>query len=101
MHACLSVLCFMSNDDKLLVVSVMLPSLVKPSGGASAWSIINAADALGFTGGHSHLLSLSHIILISPHSIKTGRTDAERQTRSDSSRYMEIQDAASKNKGKY
>lgn len=69
----------MSNDDKLLVVSVMLPSLVKPSGGASAWSIINAADALCFTGGHGHLLSLSHIILISPHSIKTGRTHTERQ----------------------
>lgn len=65
------------------VVSVMF-SLVNPPSSTSAWSIINAADALCFTGGHSHVLSLLHIILIRPDSIKPQwKKKAEWETEGD------------------
>ncbi len=67
----------------MLVVSVMFSPLVNPSSGAPARSIINARDALCFTGGHSRVLSLQHIILIRPDSIKTHCTQRHRERHSE------------------
>lgn len=63
----------------MLVVSEMISLLVNPSSGAPTRSIINARDAQCFTGGHSHVLSLCHIILIRLQSLytTTGRNTGE------------------------
>lgn len=55
----------------------MFSPLVNPSSGAPTRSIINARDALCFTGGHSRVLSLQHIILIRTDLIKAHYKDTE------------------------